>query len=133
MPTPMMEPIMVCELEAGRPRHQVARFQRIAATSSAKTIAKPAPLLTLRISSTGSSVMIEKATAPELSEHADEVHDAGVDHGDVRLERVGVDAGGDGVGGVVEAVDELEAERDEEGDAEQDEREDRSLLGVNER
>ena len=40
------------------------------------------------------------------------------------LERVGVDDGGDGVGGVVEAVDELEAERDEERDAEQDEGED---------
>ncbi len=52
-------------------------------------------------------------------EHAGEVHDAGVDDGDVRLERVGVDAGGDGVGGVVEAVDELEAESDEQGDAEQ--------------
>ena len=68
---------------------------------------------------------MEKATAPELSEHADEVHDAGVDDGDVRLERVGVDAGGDGVGGVVEAVDELEAEGDEERDAQQDEGKDR--------
>ncbi len=62
----MMEPIMVCELEAGRPRHHVARFHRIAATSRAKTIENPAPLLTFRISSTGSRVMIEKATAPEL-------------------------------------------------------------------
>jgi hypothetical protein len=67
MPTPMIEPIMVCELEAGRPLHQVARFQRMAATSRAKTMEKPAPLLTLRMSSTGSSVMMEKATAPELS------------------------------------------------------------------
>jgi hypothetical protein len=58
---------MVCELEAGRPFHQVARFQRIAAMSSANTIEKPEPLLTFRISSTGSRVMIENATAPELS------------------------------------------------------------------
>ncbi len=62
----MMEPIMVCELDAGRPRHHVARFHRIAATSRAKTIENPAPLLTLRISSTGSSVMIVNATVPEL-------------------------------------------------------------------
>ena len=55
MPTPMMEPIMVWELEAGRPRHQVARFQRMAAMSRAKTMAKPEPELTLRMSSTGSS------------------------------------------------------------------------------
>ena len=68
--------------------------------------------------------MMAKATAPELSEHADEVQEAGVDDGDVGLEGVGVDDGGDGVGGVVEAVDELEAEGDEESDAEQDEGED---------
>ena len=115
----MMEPTMVCELEAGRPSHQVPRFQRIAAISSAKTMAKPAPELTCKISSTGSSVMTAKATVPEESEHAGEVAEAGPDHGDVRLERVGVDDGGDGVGGVVESVDELEAERDEQRQAEQ--------------
>ena len=46
MPTPMMEPTMVCELEAGSPNHQVPRFHRMAAISSAKTMAKPAPELT---------------------------------------------------------------------------------------
>ena len=56
---------MVCELEAGSPNHQVLRFQMIAAISSAKTMAKPAPELTCRISSTGSSVIMLKATAPE--------------------------------------------------------------------
>ena len=55
---------MVCELEAGRPNHQVLRFQRIAAMSSAKTMANPAPELTCRINSTGSSVMTVKATVP---------------------------------------------------------------------
>ena len=58
-PTPMMEPIMVCELEAGRPRHQVARFQRMAAMRRAKTMAKPEPELTLRMSSTGSRLTME--------------------------------------------------------------------------
>jgi hypothetical protein len=37
----------------------------IAAMSSAKTIAKPAPEPTCRMSSTGSSEMMPKATAPE--------------------------------------------------------------------
>ena len=60
----MMEPTMVCELEAGRPNHQVPRFQIMAAMSRAKTMAKPAPELTLRMSSTGSSVMTAKATVP---------------------------------------------------------------------
>ena len=63
-PTPITEPISVCELEAGRPSDQVPRFQRIAAISSANTIAKPAPEPTCRISSTGSSVMMLYATAP---------------------------------------------------------------------
>jgi hypothetical protein len=64
MPTPMMEPISVCELEAGKPSHQVLRFQMIAAIKSANTMAKPALLPTCRISSTGSSETIPKATAP---------------------------------------------------------------------
>jgi hypothetical protein len=61
-----MEPIMVCELETGRPRHQVAKFQSTEATSKAKTIEKPEPLDTLRMSATGRSETIENATVPEL-------------------------------------------------------------------
>ena len=64
MPTPMMDPIRVCELEAGRPKYQVPTFQMMAAISSANTMAKPAPLPTCRISSTGSSDTMPKATAP---------------------------------------------------------------------
>src|SRR5579863_1724525 len=64
-PTPMMEPTMVWELDAGRPNHQVLRFHRMAAMSSAKTMAKPAPALTWRMSSTGSRVITVKATVPE--------------------------------------------------------------------
>ena len=47
-------------------------------------------------------------------EHTGQVAEPGPDHGDVRLQRVGVDDRGDGVGGVVKAVDELEAESDEQ-------------------
>jgi hypothetical protein len=39
----MIEPISVCDDEAGRPSHQVPMFQITAAISSAKTMAKPAP------------------------------------------------------------------------------------------
>ena len=63
----MIEPIRVCEEDAGRPRYQVPRFQMMAAISSANTIAKPALLPTCRISSTGSSETMPKATAPEDS------------------------------------------------------------------
>src|SRR5215467_5673281 len=64
MPTPMMEPISVCELDAGRPRYQVQMFQMIAEISSANTMAKPAPEPTLTTSSTGSKARIPNATSP---------------------------------------------------------------------
>ena len=63
----MIEPTMVCELEAGKPSHQVPRFHRIAAMSNANTIEKPAPELTCRINSTGSNVITANATVPEES------------------------------------------------------------------
>ena len=58
-PTPSTEPISVCDDELGRPTYQVPRFHSTAASSSAKIIAKPDAEPTLRIRSTGSSVMIE--------------------------------------------------------------------------
>ncbi len=64
MPTPMIDPISVCEDEAGRPKYQVPRFHRMAAISNANTIAKPALDPTWRISSTGSSETMPNATAP---------------------------------------------------------------------
>ena len=64
MPTPMIEPIKVCELDAGRPNYQVPTFQMIAAIKSAKTIANPALLPTCRINSTGNSETMPNATAP---------------------------------------------------------------------
>src|SRR5580698_7157733 len=64
-PTPMIEPISVCELDAGSPSAHVLRFQIIAAINSAKTIAKPAPLPTCKISSTCNSETMENATPPD--------------------------------------------------------------------
>ncbi len=57
-PTPMIEPISVCDDDDGRPTAQVARFQTIAAIRMANTIAKPAATSDCRISSTGSSEMM---------------------------------------------------------------------------
>ena len=64
-PTPTIEPIKVCELDAGRPRYQVPRFQTIEEINSANTMAKPAPDPTLMTNSTGSSATMPKATAPD--------------------------------------------------------------------
>ena len=74
------------------------------------------------MSSTGSSETTPKATAPVEAKHAEQIPAAGPHDRDLRRQGVGVDDRGDGVGGVVEAVDEFEAERDQERDAEQDER-----------
>src|SRR3984885_2869242 len=63
-PTPMMDPIRVCELDDGRPKYQVPKFHRMAAISKANTMAKPAPLPTCRISSTGNNDTMPNATAP---------------------------------------------------------------------
>ena len=54
IPTPMIEPMSEWELEAGRPRYQVAKFQMIAAPSSESTIARPRPVWMLTSRSTGS-------------------------------------------------------------------------------
>src|ERR1700744_1948913 len=63
-PTPMMDPMSVCELDDGSPKYHVPRFQMIAAMSSANTMAKPAPLPTCKMSSTGRSETMPNATAP---------------------------------------------------------------------
>src|SRR3954465_7954890 len=63
-PTPMIEPTSVCELDDGRPRYQVPRFQTIAAINRAKTMARPEPEPTCRMSSTGNKARMPKATAP---------------------------------------------------------------------
>src|SRR5262245_29321621 len=64
-PTPIIDPISVWELDAGSPRNQVPRFQIIDDTSSANTIANPAPGPTLSTSSAGNSATTPNATAPD--------------------------------------------------------------------
>jgi len=56
---------------------------------------------------------------PDAAEqHAEKVEDAGEDHCQVRRHRIGVDHCCHRVGGVVEAVDELETEDEEQGEDE---------------
>src|ERR1700712_91431 len=63
-PTPITDPISVCELDDGIPTAHVPRFQMIAAISKAKTIANPCDVPTPKISSTGSNCKMPNATAP---------------------------------------------------------------------
>ena len=70
-PTPMIEPIKVCELDAGKPKAQVPRFHRIAAINSANTMANPALLPTCRINSTGKQRDDAEGDRARGGEHAD--------------------------------------------------------------
>ena len=107
----MIEPIKLCELEAGRPRYQVPRFQTMAEINRANTMANPAPEPTLMTSSTGSRLMTPKATAPEEVSTPARLHNARPNHGDPRRQAVGVNDRGHGVGGVVKAVDKFKRQR----------------------
>ena len=91
----------------------------MAAISRAKIMAKPALLPTCRISSTGSRLMMANATAPEEVTTPSRLRQP--DHTTRQIGRhgVGVDDGRDRIGGVVETVDELEAERDQQRQTEQ--------------
>jgi len=77
------------------------------------------------MSSTGRSETVPEATAGG-GDGAKEVAKAAPSHGDVRLEGVGIDDRGYGVGGVVEAVHELEAQSDQQCDAQKDVRQGRT-------
>lgn len=61
-PTPMIEPMSVWELDAGRPRCEVPRFQTMAESSSARMVAMPVPEPAATTRSSGSSLMIPMAT-----------------------------------------------------------------------
>jgi hypothetical protein len=63
--------------------------------------------------------MIPKATRPLDGHHSQKIPEAGPDDGDVRLEGVRVNDGGDGIGGVVESVNEFEAQGDQQRDGKQ--------------
>src|SRR5262245_39253641 len=115
----MIDPISVCELEAGRPRYQVPRFQMIAAISSANTIANPAELPTCRINYTGRSDIMPNATVPLDSRTPRKIEGAGPNDGDLCRQRVRVDDRRHCVGRVVESIDELKAEGNEKRDEKQ--------------
>ena len=106
----MIEPTIVCELDAGSPNHHVPKFHKIAAISSANTMANPAPELTCSINSTGNSVITANATVPRRKQHACQVAQPGPHHRDVRLKRVCIDHRRHSVRGVVKSVYKLETQ-----------------------
>ena len=59
-----MDPMRVCELEAGRPKYQVPTFQMMAEMRRENTMAKPGAEPTWITNSTGRSAITPKATIP---------------------------------------------------------------------
>ena len=80
----MIEPISVCELEAGRPSYQVPRFQMIAAISSANTIAKPALRADLQDQLDRQQRDDAEGDRAARQQHAEEVEEARPDHRELR-------------------------------------------------
>ena len=101
---PTTPPISACEEDDGSPKYQVARFQAIAPTSPAKTIGGV-------IASASTMPLAIVAATCEREEGADEVEDRRQRDRDARRQRARRDRRGDRVGGVVEAVGEVERER----------------------
>src|SRR5262249_23084585 len=73
-PTPRIEPISVCELETGRPYHQVARFQMTPERSSDNTITIDRVEALSMSRSTGSRLTMLKATAVPPSRTPRKLH-----------------------------------------------------------
>ena len=93
----------------------------IAAINSAKTIAKPALAADLQDQFDRQQRDDAERDRARGHENAEEIEEARPEHGDVCRQRVRVDHGRDGVGSVVEAVDEFEAERDQQRHAQEQE------------
>ncbi len=118
-PTPTIEPISVCELEAGSPKYHVPTFQMIAEIRSANTIANPAARADVHHEFDRQQGDDAERDRAAREQHADEVPAARPDDRDRRPQGVGVDDGGDRVRRVVKPVHAFEAERQAESDDEE--------------
>jgi hypothetical protein len=119
MPTPMIEPIRVCELDAGSPNDQVPDDCRDQEGEDHGEAGVAADLQDQLDRKQRNDAEGDRARG---GENAGEVPHAGPDHRYICRQRARVDDGRHGVRGIVEAVDEFEAERDQERDEEEQER-----------
>ena len=105
---PTRPPIRACDDEEGRPKYQVIRFQAIAPSRPARTTTSPA------FAGQRRDHVTDGVRDLLAEERADEVHDRGQHQGDARRQRTRRHRGGDGVGGVVEAVGVVEDQGDDD-------------------
>ena len=115
-----MAPIRVCELETGSPSHQVEQVP--GHPRSQQRQHHDDRRLRGRVDQQVHRQQVDDAEGDRRAaqQHAQEVAEAGEEHGRHRPQRPGVDHRRHGVGRVVEAVDHLEAEGDEQGHRQDD-------------
>ena len=113
MPAPTIEKTSAwLELE-GMPYHQVIRFQVIAESSDAAD-------QLLRGQLGRNDALADGRRDGGAGQRADDIEDRRHQHGLARAQHPGGHRGRDGVGGVVEAVDEVEAETERDDDDQDD-------------
>ena len=118
MPMPMSAPISACDELDGRPARQVTRFQAMAAASAATIIASDTPPAG---ATSPPMVFATLVWSTWMATHsADQVEHCGDSDRQPGAERAGADGGRHRVGGVVEAVGEIEAKSHGDGDDEED-------------
>ncbi len=114
-----MDPINACELEFGMPKYQVPRFHTIAATSSANTIEKPRRAAYLQNQFHRQQRYDAERDCAARDQHTNKVQGAGIDHRQMRFQRVRIDDRSDSIGRIVEAVDEFKPKRNQQCNTEQ--------------
>ncbi|MGY4361614.1 hypothetical protein ACVW0J_008107 [Bradyrhizobium sp. i1.7.7] len=120
MPTPMIEPISVCEEEAGRPKYQVPQVPDDRGDQECEHHGEAGAGADLEDQLDRQQRDDAERDRAGGQQHAEEVEEARPHHREFSRQRMGVDHGRHRVGGVVEAVDEFEAERDQQRDEQED-------------
>ena len=116
-PAPISPPNRACEELDGIPNSQVSRFHRMPPIRPAKMMVKPieASMPESRWPVLGVLHLQDRRRHRngdlDGEKRADQVQDAGQQHGSLGLERAGGDRGRHGVAGVVEPVGEVECQR----------------------
>ena len=106
MPAPTRPPISACELDEGIPSAQVIRFQTMAPTSAAKITVR---IDHARLDDAGADGVGD--VEPEHQE-GDEIEEGRPEHRILRAQHPGRHDRRDRIGGVVQAVEEVEQQRD---------------------
>ena len=112
-PTPTIEPIRVCELEAGMPSKPRSEIPDDCGDQQSEHHRIAGARADLQNELDRQERDDAEGDGAARGKHAEQVPASRPDDRDLRREGMGIDDGRDGVGGVMETIDEFEAERDQ--------------------